>query len=77
MIRWANNHKFWSQRIVTVKALAEAMHNGIVEGGAQEKALVPQFRRYKSMSLQSGSTEIKRFAERQNKGTAARYRPCL
>jgi hypothetical protein len=47
MIRWANNHKFWSQRIVTVKALAEAMHNGIVEGGAQEKALVPQFRRYR------------------------------
>lgn len=45
MIRWAMKHKFWSKRIVTVKALAEAMHSGIIEGGAAEKALVPQFRR--------------------------------
>jgi len=47
LIRWAVNHKFWSQRIVTVKALAEAMHSGIVDGGAAEKALVPQFRRHR------------------------------
>ena len=48
LIRWSATHKFWKNRIVHVKSLADNMKRGLLtkeDGGSGEKCLVSQFRR--------------------------------
>lgn len=48
LIRWSATHKFWKNRIVHVKSLANNMERGLAtkeSGGSAEKSLVSQFRR--------------------------------